>query len=77
MVSWRLCRRQVVSPLVQLVDAHRRDSPDEPVTMVLPEVVPHHLWEQPLHNQMALAIKLALLGRPGVVVTSVPVRLCE
>jgi len=47
------------------------------VTMVLPEVVPHHLWEQPLHNQMALAIKLALLGRPGVVVTSVPVRLCE
>jgi len=69
--------REVVSPLVQLVDARRRDAPDEPVTVVLPEVVPHHLWEQPLHNQMATAIKLALLGRPGVVVTSVPVRLRE
>jgi len=51
--------------------------PDVPVTIVLPEVIPHHLWEQPLHNQLGFAIKLALLGHPGVVVTSVPVRVSE
>jgi hypothetical protein len=67
--------REVVVPLVELIEHWQRDHPEEFVTVVIPEVVPHHLWEEPLHNQMALAIKLALLRRPGVVVTSVPVQL--
>ena len=69
--------REVVGPLIDLIDHTRSESPDMPVTVVLPEVIPHHLWEQPLHNQMGFAIKLALLGRPGVVVTSIPVRISE
>jgi hypothetical protein len=67
--------REVVVPLVELIEHWQRDHLDEFVTVVIPEVVPHHLWEEPLHNQMGLAIKLALLRRPGVVVTSVPVQL--
>jgi amino acid transporter len=67
--------REVVVPLVELVEERQRDHPHELVTVVIPEVVPHRLWEEPLHNQMGLAIKLALLRRPGVVVTSVSVQL--
>jgi hypothetical protein len=67
--------REVVVPLVEVIEAWQHDHPHEFVTVVVPEVVPHRLWEEPLHNQMALAIKLALLRRPGVVVTSVPVQL--
>ncbi|MBA2468044.1 MAG: hypothetical protein H0V37_01415, partial [Chloroflexia bacterium] len=44
-------------------------------TVVLPEYVPRHWWEQILHNQTALRIKAALLFRPGTVVISVPYHL--
>ena len=43
------------------------------VTVILPEFVVHHWWEQLLHNQTALFLKARLLFRKGTVVTSVPV----
>ncbi|MDP9118714.1 MAG: APC family permease [Actinomycetota bacterium] len=42
------------------------------VTIVLPELVVSHWWEQLLHTQSALFFKRLLLFEPGVVVTSVP-----
>jgi amino acid transporter len=42
------------------------------VTVVLPELVVAHWWEQLLHGQSALFFKRLLLFEPGVVVTSVP-----
>ena len=42
------------------------------VTVVLPELVVAHWWEQLLHTQSALFFKRLLLFEPGVVVTSVP-----
>jgi len=47
------------------------------VTVVLPEVVVSHWWEQVLHTQSALFFKRLLLFEPGVVVTSVPFHLGE
>jgi amino acid transporter len=47
------------------------------VTVVLPELVVAHWWEQPLHSQSALFFKRLLLFEPGVVVTSVPLHLAE
>jgi hypothetical protein len=38
-------------------------------------LVPKHSWANALHNQIALQLKLALLSRPGTVVTSVPYHL--
>ena len=48
---------------------------DTVVTVVLPELVPTHWWENLLHNQTAFAIKRLLLFEPMVVVTSVPFHL--
>ena len=42
------------------------------VTVVLPEFVPEHRWQQRVHNQTAFAFKRVLLFEPNVVVTSVP-----
>ncbi len=42
------------------------------VSVVLPEVVVSHWWEQVLHTQSALFFKRLLLFEPGVVVVSVP-----
>ncbi len=67
--------REVVAPLIELVHEERAADESMPVTVVLPEVVPHFIWEEPLHNQLGIALQVALRAQPGVVVTSVPVRL--
>lgn len=57
-----------------MLDEVRRQTarPGTVVTVVLPEVVVSHWWEQLLHSQSALFFKRLLLFEPGVVVTSVP-----
>jgi amino acid transporter len=64
--------RSVVGPLLRYIDnIDRRDAYDT-ITVILPEFVTAHWWENLLHNQTALRLKAALLFRPGTVVTSVP-----
>ncbi len=58
-----------------LLDDLDQCQPGATITVVLPELVPAHWWEQPLHTQTALRLKAALLFRPGTVVTSVPYHL--
>ena len=57
-------------PPVSIREQTRRG--DTVVTVVLPELIPAHWWENLLHNQTALGLKRTLLFEPGVVVTSVP-----
>jgi amino acid transporter len=67
--------RSLVGPLLAYLDEIDRQRPDDTLTVVLPEFIARHWWEQILHNQTALRIKAALLFRPGTVVTSVPYHL--
>ena len=67
--------RSLVGPLLSYLDELQKQVPSATLTVVLPEFVPRHWWEQILHNQTALRIKAALLFRPGTVVTSVPYHL--
>ena len=67
--------RSLVGPLLSYIDEIDRQRPDDTLTIVLPELIARHWWEQVLHNQTALRIKAALLFRPGTVVTSVPYHL--
>jgi len=64
--------RSLVGPLLTYLDELHRQSPKSMLTIVLPEYVPTHWWEQLLHNQTALRLKAALLFRPATVVISVP-----
>jgi amino acid transporter len=67
--------RNLVGPLLSYLDEIDNQRPDDTLTVVLPEFIARHWWEQILHNQTALRIKAALLFRPGTVVTSVPYHL--
>jgi hypothetical protein len=67
--------RSLVGPLLAYIDAMHAQHPGKTLTVVLPEIVPAHWWEQVLHNQTALRLKAALLFRPGVVVADVPYHL--
>ncbi|HAN71315.1 MAG TPA: DNA-binding protein [Actinobacteria bacterium] len=64
--------REVTRPVLDYVRRLRRDSPQDLVTVFIPEYVVGHWWEQILHNQSALRLKSRLLFVPGVMVTSVP-----
>jgi amino acid transporter len=66
--------RDIGAPL--LAEIRRRTSrTNVNVTVVLPEFVVTHWWEQLLHNQTALYIKRLLLLEPHVVLASVPFHL--
>ena len=67
--------RSLIGPLLSYIDEIDKQRPDDTITVVLPEFVARHWWEQLLHNQSAFRIKAALLFRPGTVVTSVPYHL--
>jgi amino acid transporter len=66
--------RDFGAPLLQEIRRHTVRE-DTVVTVVLPEIVVRHWWEQPLHGQTALFFKRLLIFEPRVVVTSVPFRL--
>jgi amino acid transporter len=67
--------RSLLEPLLEYIEAVRRDDPNGYVTVVLPEFVPRRLWQHLLHNQHALLIKAALLFKSRIFVTSVPFHL--
>ena len=46
--------------------------PNETITIVVPQFVPRHWFDQLLHSQTAMLLRLVMLSKPGVVVTDVP-----
>ena len=64
--------RALIGPLVRYMDALQSQAPDRPIMVVLSEVVPRHWWENLLHNQTSLRLKLRLFGRKNTIVADVP-----
>jgi len=65
--------RLLLEPLlayIQEVADHRQ--PNEVITIVVPQFVPHRRWHELLHAQTAVLLRLALLFRRGIVITNVP-----
>nr|WP_206439446.1 APC family permease [Streptomyces scabichelini] len=67
--------REITRPIIEYVRGLRRESPRDAVSIIIPEYVVGHWYEQLLHNQSALRLKGRLLFTPGVMVTSVPYQL--
>jgi amino acid transporter len=67
--------RALIGPLIAYMDALQRQDPSRPILVVLSEYVPKHWWENLLHNQTALRLKLRLFGRRNTIVADVPYHL--
>jgi amino acid transporter len=65
--------RLLVEPLLQYIEeiAEMRQ-PGEIITIVVPEFIPAHWYHNLLHTQTAIGLRLALIFRRGIVITSVP-----
>jgi amino acid transporter len=66
--------RELAEPLLAEIRRHTSRG-DTIVTVVLPELIPRHWWENLLHGQTTLFIKRLLLTEPRVILTSVPFHL--
>ena len=64
--------RALMGPLLRYMDALQALDPSRPVVVVLSEIVPRHWWENLLHNQSSLRLKLRLFGRRNTIVADVP-----
>ena len=63
--------REFIRPALDYIRS-LKPSAKHTVTVIIPEFVVEHWWENFLHNQNALRLKAALLGVPWVVVISIP-----
>lgn len=66
--------RDLTGPVMRLIDELDDERPDDVVTVVIPEFVVEHWWDQALHNQSALMIKTKLRQRPNTAILSVPIQ---
>ena len=64
--------RSILRALLSYVEEQLEKDPDCWITVVLPEILPAHWWQNILHNQRALLLKGALLFKDRVVLTDVP-----
>jgi amino acid transporter len=65
--------RSLANPLLAYLNQVREERQrDDVITVVLPQFVPAHWWENLLHGQSAWLIRLALLFREDFIVIDVP-----
>ncbi|MDP4126225.1 MAG: APC family permease [Bacillota bacterium] len=64
--------RAVVHDLLNYLDTIEKDPRYSKVTLVIPEFVPARLWQNFLHHQTGQLMKLLLLLRKNIIVTSLP-----
>jgi amino acid transporter len=67
--------RELIGPLVDFIEQQHLKKGCTTLTVVVPEFVPAHLYEVPLHTQTAWRLRTTLWTHPGIVVTSVPYHL--
>jgi amino acid transporter len=66
--------RLVISPLMDYILELEHQHPDRKITVLLPELVVNHWWENLLHNQRVQLLKLLLLlrGNQRIIVVNIP-----
>ncbi len=63
--------RSISTPILEFIDHIRNENPSEFITVIFPEFVTYKWYHQLLHNQTAWLIKLSLIYKKNVIVTSV------
>jgi len=70
--------RLLLEPLLDYITSIADErQPNETLTIVVPQFVPRRSWQNILHAQTALFLRMALLFRRGIVITNVPYQLAE
>lgn len=63
--------RSISEPILDFIDEISKEQPAEFITVIFPEFITAKWYHQLLHNQTAWLIKLSLIYKKNVIVTSV------
>jgi len=66
---YRLLIEPVMNYIEQLLEKRLQN---EIITVVVPQFVPKHWWENFLHNQTAVMLRMGFMFKPGLVIIEVP-----
>ena len=69
--------REITEPVLEYLEQLDKRWSADVITVIIPELVVRHWWQQLLHNQTALWLKVRLLFREGTVVTSIPAHVLD
>lgn len=65
--------RLFMEPLLDYIEEiDKKRQPNEIITIVVPRFVPRKWWQNALHTQAAVWLRLALMFKQGIVITDVP-----
>jgi amino acid transporter len=65
--------RLMIEPVMEYIEKlNSVRKPNEIITIVVPQFVPSHWWENLLHNQTAFLLRFALIFKPHIVIIEVP-----
>ena len=65
--------RLMAEPLLEYIEEIcQQRQPNETITIVVPQFVPRHWYHNLLHTNTAFMLRMALLFKPGIVITDVP-----
>lgn len=67
--------RATIAPMIDYIEALRRQRPDVTLTVIVPELVVRHWWQRILHSKTAPRLRRALRPLPKIVITTVPFHL--
>jgi len=69
--------RATLEPLANYIEALHRQRPNITMTVIVPEIVVRHAWQQVLHSRLAARLHRALRDDEGIAITAVPFHLPE
>ncbi len=69
--------RDLTRHVLEVIDELDAERPDDVITVVIPEFVVEHWWDQALHNQSAVVLRSKLRQRPNTAITTIPVQVGE
>jgi hypothetical protein len=69
--------RDLTNPILEVIDELDAERPDDVITVVIPEFVVEHWWDQALHNQSAVVLRSKLRQRPNTAITLIPVQIAH
>lgn len=67
--------RSTVAPLANYIEALHHQRPEVTLTVVVPEIVVRHRWQQPLHRHIGPHLRRTLRPHAGIAITSIPFHL--
>jgi hypothetical protein len=76
LVAIKSSYRSIIGPLRKFIDTVQwKKGKEDHITVVIPQFVTKHWWENILHNQTSLLIRAYLINYKDVIVTTVPFHL--